>query len=169
MLPPNCRQLWAKLASHMRCKIVDCVGVCPADCFYEGENMLVIHPDECIDCGVCVPECPVTRSSRTPIRAREMVRLNAEFAKVWPSITMKKPPPSDSKDWEGKPDKFKFFLPNPGAGEADSRYRTFGCLQPPLTNGRRLEVNDQPMGVASLRVLSVTLAAAAPARCSWNG
>ena len=44
--------------SCIRCKIMDCVEVCPVDCFYEGENMLVIHPDECIDCGVCEPECP---------------------------------------------------------------------------------------------------------------
>ena len=43
----------------IRCKYMDCVEVCPVDCFYEGENMLVIHPDECIDCGVCEPECPV--------------------------------------------------------------------------------------------------------------
>ena len=45
--------------SCIRCKYTDCVEVCPVDCFYEGENMLVIHPDECIDCGVCEPECPV--------------------------------------------------------------------------------------------------------------
>ena len=54
--------------SCIPCKIVDCVDVCPVDRFYEGENMLVIHPDECIDCGVCVPECPVERSSLTPSR-----------------------------------------------------------------------------------------------------
>src|ERR1700694_4914572 len=45
--------------SCIRCKLMDCVEVCPVDCFYEGENMLIIHPDECIDCGVCGPECPV--------------------------------------------------------------------------------------------------------------
>ena len=43
----------------IKCKHMDCVDVCPVDCFYEGENMLVIHPDECIDCGACIPECPV--------------------------------------------------------------------------------------------------------------
>ena len=52
--------------SCIRCKIMDCVEVCPVDCFYEGENMLVIHPDECIGCGVCEPECPSTQSSQTP-------------------------------------------------------------------------------------------------------
>jgi ferredoxin len=51
--------------SCIKCKLMDCVEICPVDCFYEGENMLVIHPDECIDCGVCEPECPVERSSRT--------------------------------------------------------------------------------------------------------
>jgi ferredoxin len=97
---------------------MDCVEVCPVDCFYEGENMLVIHPDECIDCGVCVPECPVDAiKPDTEPGLEKWLRLNAEFAKVWPNITMKKPPPPDSKDWEGKPDKLQFFLPNPGAGD----------------------------------------------------
>jgi ferredoxin len=79
--------------SCIKCKYMDCVEVCPVDCFYEGENMLVIHPDECIDCGVCEPECPVD------------------------AITVKKAPPPDSKEWEGKPDKLQYFLPNPGAGD----------------------------------------------------
>src|SRR5580700_7250839 len=74
--------------------------------------------DECIDCGVCVPECPVDAiKPDTEPGIEKWLRLNAEFAKVWPNITMKKPPPPDSKDWEGKPDKFQFFLPNPGAGD----------------------------------------------------
>ena len=86
----------------IRCKIMDCVEVCPVDCFYEGENMLVIHPDECIDCGVCVPECPVDAiKPDTEPGLEKWLRLNAEYAKVWPNITMKKPPPPDSKDWEG--------------------------------------------------------------------
>jgi ferredoxin len=98
---------------------MDCVEVCPVDCFYEGENMLVIHPDECIDCGVCVPECPVDAiKPDTKPGLEKWLRLNAEYATVWPNITMKKPPPLDSKDWEGKPDKFQFFSPNPGTGSA---------------------------------------------------
>ena len=92
---------------------MDCVEVCPVDCLYEGENMLVIHPDECIDCGVCVPECPVDAiKPDTEPGQEKWLRLNAEYTKVWPNITMKKPPPPDSK--EGKPDKFQFFSPNPG-------------------------------------------------------
>ena len=61
--------------------------MCPVDCFYEGENMLVIHPDECIDCGVCVPECPVDAiKPDTEPGLEKWLRLNAEFAKVWPNI-----------------------------------------------------------------------------------
>src|SRR3984893_18458379 len=97
---------------------MDCVEVCPVDCFYEGENMLVIHPDECIDCGVCEPECPVDAiKPDTEPGLEKWLSLNAEYAKVWPNITVKKTPPPDSKEWEGKPDKLQYFLPNPGAGD----------------------------------------------------
>ena len=80
--------------SCIRCKIMDCVEVCPVDCFYEGENMLVIHPDECIDCGVCVPECPVDaiRPDTEP-GLEKWLSLNAEYAKIWPNIMVKKAPP----------------------------------------------------------------------------
>jgi len=73
--------------SCIRCKIMDCVDVCPVDCFYEGENMLVIHPDECIDCGVCVPECPVDAiKPDTEPGLEKWLSLNAEYAKIWPNI-----------------------------------------------------------------------------------
>jgi len=82
----------------IRCKYLDCVEVCPVDCFYEGENMLVIHPDECIDCGVCEPECP------------------AEAIK--PDTTEKRDPPPDAKEFDGVPDKFeKYFSEAPGEGD----------------------------------------------------
>jgi ferredoxin len=97
---------------------MDCVEVCPVDCFYEGENMLVIHPDECIDCGVCEPECPVDAiKPDTEPGLEKWLLLNAEYAKIWPNITIKKAPPPDSKAWEGKPDKLQYFSPNPGAGD----------------------------------------------------
>jgi ferredoxin len=81
------------LLSCIRCKIMDCVDVCPVDCFYEGENMLVIHPDECIDSGVCVPECPVDAiKPDTEPGFEKWLSLNAEYAKIWPNITVKKPP-----------------------------------------------------------------------------
>ena len=104
--------------SCIRCKIMDCVEVCPVDCFYEGENMLVIHPDECIDCGVCVPECPVDAiKPDTDPGLEEWLSLNAKYAKIWPNITVKKSAPADSKEWEGKPDKLQYFSPNPGVGD----------------------------------------------------
>jgi ferredoxin len=102
--------------SCIRCKYMDCVEVCPVDCFYEGENMLVIHPDECIDCGVCEPECPVEAIiPDSEGDAERWVELNRQYASSWPNITRKKPPPSDAdefKDVEGKFD--KFFTPEPG-------------------------------------------------------
>ena len=104
--------------SCIKCKLMDCVEVCPVDCFYEGENMLVIHPDECIDCGVCEPECPVDAiKSDTEPGAEKWLKLNAEYAKIWPNITVKRTPPADSKEWEGKPDKLPYFSPNPGPGD----------------------------------------------------
>jgi len=105
--------------SCIKCKLTDCVEVCPVDCFYEGENMLVIHPDECIDCGVCQPECPIEAiKPDTEPGMEKWVSLNAEFATQWPNIATKKEAPPDSKDWEGVAGKFeKHFSPNPGAGD----------------------------------------------------
>ena len=75
----------------IKCKYTDCVEVCPVDCFYEGANMLVIHPDECIDCGVCEPECPVDAiKPDTEPGLEKWLGLNAEYAKTWPNITVKK-------------------------------------------------------------------------------
>src|SRR6185312_5537415 len=88
--------------SCIRCKLMDCVEVCPVDCFYEGENMLVIHPDECIDCGVCEPECPVDAiKPDTEPGLEKWLSINTEYAKLWPNITLKKEPPADAKEWEG--------------------------------------------------------------------
>jgi ferredoxin len=88
--------------SCIRCKIMDCVEVCPVDCFYEGENMLVIHPDECIDCGVCEPECPVDAiKPDTESGIEKWLSLNAEYAKIWPNITVKKRPRSTLRRGRG--------------------------------------------------------------------
>ena len=74
----------------IKCKYMDCVEVCPVDCFYEGENMLVIHPDECIDCGVCEPECPAEAiKPDTETGLEKWLELNAEYAKTGPNITVK--------------------------------------------------------------------------------
>ena len=103
----------------IRCKYMDCVEVCPVDCFYEGENMLVIHPGECIDCGVCVPECPVDaiKSDREP-RLAQWLELNHEYALKWPNITKKKDMPKDARAHWDETGKFeKYFSPKPGAGD----------------------------------------------------
>ena len=109
---------------------MDCVEVCPVDCFYEGENMLVIHPDECIDCGICEPECPVDaiKADSEP-GLEKWLSLNAEYARIWPNITVKKAPPPDSKEWEGKPDKLQYFSPNPGR-VIDAAYDTLPASAP---------------------------------------
>ena len=77
------------------CKYTDCVVVCPTECFHEGEHMLYIDPDECIDCGNCIPECPVEaifRDDDVPADQREFIALNAEMSKVCPPIMEKKTP-----------------------------------------------------------------------------
>ena len=101
----------------IKCKYMDCVEVCPVDCFYEGENMLAIHPDECIDCGVCEPECPTRQSSRHRAGARKWLELNAQYAKTWANITVKKDAPPDAKDWDGNPASSKFFSARSGSGD----------------------------------------------------
>jgi ferredoxin len=101
----------------IKCKLQDCVEVCPVDCFYEGENMLVINPDECIDCGVCEPECPVEAIvPDTEPNLEKLLELNTEYAEKWPNITRKGDVPADEADWRGKPDKMEQFSANPGQG-----------------------------------------------------
>ena len=96
------------LESCIRCKYTDCVEVCPVDCFHEGPNMLVIDPEECIDCTLCEPECPVDAifsEDELPSDQQNFLELNAELAEIWPNITEKKEPPADAEEWEGKPNK----------------------------------------------------------------
>ena len=103
----------------IKCKLMDCVEVCPVDCFYEGENMLVIHPDECIDCGVCEPECPVDAIVPDTTYEKDdksmWLDLNKKYSKEWPNITKKKEPPKDWKKYETEKDKYKkYFSKKPG-------------------------------------------------------
>ena len=82
----------------IKCKLMDCVEVCPVDCFYEGKNMLVIKPDECIDCGVCEPECPVDAiEPDTNDGTEKWVELNTKYSEIWPNITEKKESPYGDK------------------------------------------------------------------------
>jgi ferredoxin len=102
----------------VRCKYTDCVEVCPVDCFYEGENMLVINPDECIDCGVCEPECPVEAIKPESEELLNWVEINRKYALEWPVLTKKKDAPADAEEFKGLEGKFeKFFSPEPGAGD----------------------------------------------------
>ncbi len=92
----------------IQCKYTDCVDVCPVDCFHEGPNFLVIDPDECIDCTLCVAECPaeaIFAEDDVPVGQRAYIALNAELAKLWPSIVDKKAALPDADAWLGKPGK----------------------------------------------------------------
>jgi ferredoxin len=98
--------------SCIKCKYTDCVDVCPVDCFREGPNMLVIDPDECIDCTLCVPECPVEAifaEDDVPDAQREFIAMNAELAKAWQPIIERKSPPPDADAWKNVPDKKKLL------------------------------------------------------------
>ena len=103
----------------IKCKYMDCVEVCPVDCFYEGENMLVINPNECIDCGVCEPECPAEAILPDTENGQEKwLELNATFSAQWPNLTRKTPSPEDADAHTGEEGKYaKYFSPEPGEGD----------------------------------------------------
>jgi len=94
--------------SCIKCKYTDCVDVCPVDCFREGPNFLVIDPDECIDCTLCVAECPVEAicaEDDVPPEQASFVALNAELSKIWKPIIERKDPLPDADRWKGVKDK----------------------------------------------------------------
>ena len=98
--------------SCIKCKYTDCVEVCPVDCFHEGPNMLVIDPDECIDCTLCEPECPVDAimpEDDVPEDMHNFIELNAELSREWPVINEMKDAPADADDWKDKTDKLKYL------------------------------------------------------------
>ena len=92
----------------IQCKYTDCVDVCPVDCFVEGPNFLAINPDECIDCTLCVAECPVEAifaEDDVPADQQEFIALNARLSELWPAITSRKPPLEDAETMNGVPGK----------------------------------------------------------------
>ena len=100
----------------IKCKYTDCVAVCPVACFKEGVNMLVIDPDECIDCGVCVDECPVTAifpEEEVPEKWAEYTELNAQLAKDWPTIETSKDPLPDAEEFKDVENKRELLDPTP--------------------------------------------------------
>jgi ferredoxin len=95
----------------INCKFQDCVAVCPVDCFYEGENFLVIHPDECIDCGVCQPECPASAiKPDTESGVAKWLEINAKYASVWPNIAQIGTVPPDAESWNGRAGKSSLLI-----------------------------------------------------------
>src|SRR5689334_25401136 len=91
----------------IKCKYTDCVEVCPVDCFHEGPNFLVIDPEECIDCTLCEPECPVDAifaEDDLPTEQAHFLEPNKELSRSWPVTTEKKGAPPDAQAWAGKPD-----------------------------------------------------------------
>ncbi|MCZ2440947.1 MAG: ferredoxin family protein [Burkholderiales bacterium] len=101
------------LDSCIRCKYTDCVDVCPVDAFREGPNFLAIDPDECIDCAVCIPECPVNAivpEEDVPGDQLGYIDLNAELAKKWPTITKRKPALADADDWKDRKNKLPYLI-----------------------------------------------------------
>jgi len=99
--------------SCILCKHTDCVDVCPVDCFVEGPNFLAIDPDGCIDCAVCVPECPenaIFAEDDVPSDQKEFIKINAELAKVWPAITKSKASMPDHEKWTNTPNKLQYLI-----------------------------------------------------------
>ena len=107
--------------SCIKCKYTDCVEVCPVDCFYEGPEFLVIHPDECIDCGLCEPECPIEAiyaDDELPNNQIEFIEINAKLADVYENITEAKEPLPDADNFKDIEDKKKFL--NIDIGDQDA-------------------------------------------------
>ncbi|AAZ68067.1 ferredoxin family protein [Ehrlichia canis] len=113
----------------IRCKYTDCVEVCPVDCFYEGANMLVIDPDQCIDCGVCIPECPIdaivpddsikdilecsdSELNEEQKNIKKSYEINKKFSKEWKNITSAKTAYPEAESYKYRKDKFKYFDEN---------------------------------------------------------
>lgn len=98
--------------SCIKCKFTDCVEVCPVDCFHEGPNFMVIDPEECIDCALCEPECPVNAimaEDEVPEEQQQFLQLNAELAKNWPVLTVCKGGLEDADDWRDVKDKLQYL------------------------------------------------------------
>jgi ferredoxin len=96
----------------IKCKYTDCVDVCPVDCFKEGPNFLVIDPDECIDCAVCIPECPanaIYAEEDVPQDQVQFIKINAELSPEFPTISRSKPAPADADTWNGVTDKLQYL------------------------------------------------------------
>lgn len=96
----------------IKCKYTDCVEVCPVDCFYEGPNMLAINPDECIDCALCEPECPIdaiVAEDDLETEQQHFVELNQRLSEKWPVLTNRKDPLTDADQWKEADNKLQYL------------------------------------------------------------
>jgi len=96
----------------IRCKYTDCVDVCPVDAFHEGTNFLVIDPEDCIDCDLCVVECPadaIFAEDDLPLDQEQFIIINADLAKEFPVLSMKKEPLADAEEWNGVEEKLQYL------------------------------------------------------------
>ena len=99
----------------IKCKFTDCVDVCPVDCFHEGPNFVVITPEGCIDCALCVPECPVDAifdEADLPDEFQEYIQINADLSETWPEITETTDPLPDAQEWADQPGKRDALIMN---------------------------------------------------------
>lgn len=97
----------------INCKYTTCVEVCPSECFHEGPNFLVINPQHCVDCDLCVAECPVGAiysEHNLPENQNHFINLNTELALLWPTIAERKLPPTDAADWDGVENKIELLV-----------------------------------------------------------
>ncbi|AXF86047.1 Ferredoxin 1 [Ephemeroptericola cinctiostellae] len=104
------------LEACIQCRYTDCVDVCPVDCFKKGPNFLVIDPDECIDCAVCIPECPVEAivpEEDVPADQQHMIALNAELTKLWPTISRMEDAMPEADEWAKKTNKLQYLIKDP--------------------------------------------------------
>ena len=99
----------------IKCKFTDCVDVCPVDCFHEGPNFVVINPEGCLDCALCVPECPVDAifdEADLPDEFQEYIQINADLSETWPEITETTDPLPDAQEWADQPGKRDALIMN---------------------------------------------------------
>ena len=117
----------------IKCKYTDCVEVCPVDCFYEGENFLVINPDECIDCGVCEPECPagaIESDVGLDPNGPDWVEINRKYSLIWPNISKMRPAPYPGYEENDR-------LLNPDIGDSDNSQGNDNIDRTPMNQIKR--------------------------------
>lgn len=132
----------------INCKFQDCVVVCPVDCFYEGPNFLVIHPEECIDCGVCEPACPADAiKADTEPDVQAWLDINEKYSGVWPNISQMGTVPADAKEWNGKPGKKALLITGEKPAEPQAKKPVYEPGSPRADSGPQYEVDGAVLGI----------------------